>query len=278
MSGMPELPAKARAKLETLFDAENDARDLLMATNRRISELSHALATSSESTAANMEHEISRLRAKMGLQQTRHQSIAGLNAQIRLWLDQVSGFELEAVKRVRVRLKNESASEAIRRLRGEIAAVKAERGKVQRAAPTIGELKAAASEYVAGLSAKGKPMITAEHGTFGLRFGGDSFTARVDVPSILAWFDGNALTERLHAEIDAMPKPALAMSSKDKAAKEAELTAALAAAEGSEEDLIAELEERGEGPVIQRRQDASPSAILGVAKKLKARAAAPAAA
>jgi hypothetical protein len=269
------LPPKASAKLLALGDAEREAHDLLMATTRRLSELAHALPTSSEATSANIEFEQSRLRAKLGVQQTKHAAIAQLNAQIRRWLDQVdSNVELEAVKRLKPKLeKGESPSGGIARMRAEIASLKSERVKVKLAAPTLAEMKALASAHVASLAERGKPKLTIETDKFDLRFGNsESFTARrVGVSEILAWLDPDALAKRLHADIDALPKAANAMSAKAKAERLAQISERLWTLECSEEGIV-ENSEEGEGPPIARRPDASPAAVLGVIRKRKAQA------
>jgi hypothetical protein len=269
------LPTKASAKLLALGDAEREAHDLLMATTRRLSELAHALPTSSEATSANIEFEQSRLRAKLGVQQTKHAAIAQLNAQIRRWLDQVdSNVELEAVKRLKPKLeKGESPSGGIARMRAEIASLKSERVKTRLAPPTIAEMKASASACVASLAERGKPKLTIETDKFDLRFGNsESFTARrVGVSEILAWLDPDALAKRLHADIDALPKAANAMSANAKAERLAQISERLWTLECSEEGLI-EASEEGEGPPIPRRSDASPAAVLGITKKRKAQA------
>jgi hypothetical protein len=81
-------------------------------------------------------------------------------------------------------------------------------------------------------------------------------------PAALAWLDPKAFAQRLMDELDAAPKPALALSNKAKADKLAMIAVNLAALGHEEEALIAQSEI--EGPALARRPDASPPAILGV--------------
>jgi hypothetical protein len=61
-------------------------------------------------------------------------------------------------------------------------------------------------------------------------------------PAALAWLDPKAFAQRLMDELDAAPKPALALSNKAKADKLAMIAVNLAALEHEEEALIAQSE------------------------------------
>ena len=101
-----------------------------------------------------------------------------------------------------------------------------------------------------------------EHGKFEMRFGTETFNPQPDTVCYIAWLDPDALLKRLKAQIDAMPKPALALNAQAKAQKLAMLKDSLTTLEYEEEAMIAESEV--EGPALARRPDASPGAILGV--------------
>lgn len=76
---------------------------------------------------------------------------------------------------------------------------------------------------------------------------------------MLAWVMGDTLTQRMHAEIDCLdyrPGPPLA----ERAARLAELKAALRKFEQQEEELICRAEDTG--VIIPRRLDADPEVIL----------------
>ena len=81
------LPNSARAKWAGLQDAEDEAQSFVLASVRRIGELQKALHFNPQGDkAANLEFEISRLRARQGVQQSNHQARAAINARVRHWL------------------------------------------------------------------------------------------------------------------------------------------------------------------------------------------------
>lgn len=249
-------------------DAENEAQALVSFTTRRMSELSKALDLNPNGDdAANIEHELTRLRGKLSEQQTRHHSRSNLNAQIRYWLQSLGpNASVEACKPIKVKLGNgENLASGVERLRGQIAALRNERRKVQQAGLPIADAKAAAQAYVAGVAARGRPKIAAEHEKFTVTFEAmeeGAYAPKPDLAAALAWLDPKAFAQRLMDELDAAPKPALALSKKTKTDKLAMIAVNLAALEYEEEAMIVQSEV--EGPAIARRPDASPAAILGV--------------
>ena len=265
MIALANLPLKAREKFRALEDTEDEAQALVSATVRRISDLSHGLATAPASAAANMEHEISRLRGRMSEQQAKHQSVSALNAAIRQWLNGIgSNVAIEAAKPIMPKLRSgETLSEAVVRVRGEIAKLRAERQRTMLAGPTIAEMKAAAAEHVSKLAERGKPRLMIEHGKFEVRFGTETFNPQPDAACIIAWANPAAFLEQLEAQIDAMPAPPLRMTAKARVDRLAAIAATIVAFEREEEAIITELEE-GEGTFITRRVDASPAVILGL--------------
>ena len=258
----------ARGKLRALEDAENEAQALVSVTMRRISELSKALDLNPNSDdAPNVEHEQTRLRGKLSEQQTRHHARSSLNAQIRHWLQSLGpNANVEACKPIKVKLGDgENLASCVERLRGQIAALRNERRKVQQAGLPIADAKAAAQAYVEGVAARGRPKIVAEHEKFTVIFEAlveGAYTPTPDLAAALAWLDPKAFAQRLMDELEAAPKPALALSKKAKADKLAMIAVNLTALEYEEEAMIAESEI--EGPALPRRPDASPAAILGV--------------
>jgi hypothetical protein len=273
MTAAASLPFGAREKFRALSDSEIEAQALVSATMRSISELSKALDLNPNGDdAANIEHELTRLRGKLGEQQTRHHVRSNLNAQIRFWLSAIPpNASLEAAKPVKAKLKaGENLASGVDRLREEIGALRNERRKVEQAGLPIADAKAAAQAYVDGLTARGRPRIVAEHEKFTVTFEAmveGAYTPTPDLAAALAWLDPKAFAQRLMHELDAAPKPALALSKKAKADKLAMIAAKLAALEYEEEAMIAESEV--EGPALARRPDASPAAILGVIVSLR---------
>jgi hypothetical protein len=259
MIALANLPFTAREKFRAMEDSENEAQALVSATMRRLSELNKALITGPADEAANIEHEQSRMRARLAQHQESHQAPAAFNVNIRRWLDGLaSNATLEAAKALKVKLKSgETHSQAVARLREQIGALRTERTRTELAAPTVEEMKAAAAEHVSKLAERGTPRLAIQHGKFELRF-----NPELDAGCLLAWFHAAALLKRLEAQIDAMPKPALAVTAKARADRLATIKAELLELERLEESLIVAAEEEGQS--IPRRANADPYAILGL--------------
>jgi hypothetical protein len=208
--------------------------------------------------------EATRLRGKQAEQQARHQARAALNAQVRHWLLSLGpSVVIEAAKPLKPKLKaGETLVSAVEKLRKQIGALRAEHQHTKTAAPTIAEMKAAAAEHVSKLAERGKPRLIIEHGKFELRFGTETFNPQPDTACILAWADPVSVLKQIEKQIDAMPKPTLALSAQAKSDKLAMIAVSLATLEFEEETWIEQSEV--EGPAIVRRPYASPAAILGV--------------
>lgn len=130
----------------------------------------------------------------------------------------------------------------------------------------IEEVKEQAAAYVAASAERGRPKLYYGHGrAFSASFNAlveGMHAPRLDLSAALAWLDADATLRRLIEEIEAQPKPALALTAQVKAEKLAALDAALLTAEFEDEACIEASEE--EGPVISRRADADPRAVLGL--------------
>jgi hypothetical protein len=275
-----QLPVKAKIKLTGLTDAEQSAQDTVLTVTRRISSLNKALATAPTSEAGSIEHEVSRLRGKVDEAQRKHRSIADQNARLRHFLDTIGSAHLEDAKTRPARIdKGETLAQAATRIRARIAALMTERQKVMRAALPIADAKKAAAEHVARLAEKGRPKLRIGHDHLNLSFDAMVETAHTpvqDFAAALAWADPSAFLARLCEIIDAEPKPALAMTVKARAEKLTALEAEILVCE-FEDEAIVEASEI-EGPIVQRRPDADPRAILAITiNKGKAAPAKPAA-
>lgn len=261
-----QLPTLARVKLDRLFTGEQEARDAVGAVSRRLSDLGKSLATAPASDAGSIEHELTRLRARQSDLAAKHRNLADLNAAITHWLSSATGT-LEYVKPVKAALqKGETISAAIVRLRQRIRALASERVKVMQAGLPIADLKAQAAAYVDALAGRGSPRIVADHRRdfevqFAVAENWEDQGLRAKLPAILAWLDPDGFKKRLTDAIDKMPQPAFTISGKARAQKLIGLEAELLQCEREEEALI-DASEEGEGPIILRRLDADPRAIL----------------
>ncbi|QWG13645.1 hypothetical protein KMZ29_02595 [Bradyrhizobium sediminis] len=244
---------------------EQEARDAASSVTRRASDLGRALATAPASEAANIEHELTRLRARQSELAAKHRNQADLIAAITHWLSSATGT-LETVKPAKAALqKGETISAAVVRLRARIHALTTERVKVMQAGVPIADLKAQAAAYVDALVDRGRPRIIADHRRdFEVQFRvGETWSdagLAGRLPAILAWLDPDQFLAKLNQTIDAMPTPPFAMSGKARAQKLIALEASLLQCEREEEALIESSEETG--PVILRRLTADPRAVL----------------
>jgi hypothetical protein len=260
-----QLPTLARVKLDRLLTGEQDARDAVGVVSRRLSDLGKSLATAPVSDAGSIEHELTRLRARQSDLAAKHRNRADLNAAITRWLSSASGT-LEYVRPPKAALlKNEALPAAIVRLRERIRALASERVKVTRAGTPIADLKAQAKQFVTSAAERGKPTLVCGHGqdfraTFAANVEGAN-APRPDIAAALAWLNPGAFLLALVADIEKMPQPAFTMSANDRVQKLKALEAELLQCEREEEALI-DASEEGEGPIILRRLDADPRAIL----------------
>lgn len=254
------------SKWAGLLDAEDEANALVNVSLRRISELQKAIDLNPNGeNVANFEFELTRLRAKLGEQQAKHQSRAFLNSRVRNWLASLpENVTFAACKPIKLRLaKDETLAAAVERQRQRITAIRQEIARVQSAPPPIVEVKQRAREYIDALQARGRPQITSTAERFEIAFvNPQAFSAMPDLNAILAWLDPAALEKRLTAEIDSWPKPELALSAKDKTDRLALLGMELFQTEREEEACVEQSEVSG--PILQRRLEADPAAILGV--------------
>jgi hypothetical protein len=261
------LPIRAKAKFTSLIDAEQTAQDLVSSTMRRLSGASRALGTTPESEHPIIEAEVARLQDKLGTAQTRHRLAADMNARLKYFLQDLGNVTLEDARTKPPKLaKGETLAATAMRIRLKIASLSSERSRVAACGLPLADIKKQASEYVAELVERGRPRLLFGHDRkFNANFAATidgQFSVRLDIGAALAWLDAPAFLQRLTEEIEAQPKPVLALSAKDRADRLAALDAELLVLEFGEEACVVASQE--EGPVLQRRPDASPLAVLGV--------------
>lgn len=262
------LPAKAQSKFTRLLDAEQTAQDLVGATMRRLSDATRAMSTAPESVHPKIEADIARYEDNLHLAQARHRGLADLNARLRYFLqEELGNVALEDASTKQPKLeKGETLGTAVKRIRLRIEALTSERGRVAGCGLPFAEIKKQAAEYVAELAERGRPKLLFGHGRkFNVNFTATvetAFATKQDVGAPLAWLDASAFLRRLIEEIEAQPRPPLTLSAKDRTDKLAALDAELLVLEFEEEACIEASEV--EGPILHRRNDADPRAILGL--------------
>lgn len=261
---MRELPKRAKAKFLRLADAENEAADVLRGTVNRESELNRVMLLRSGGNLEAEEAELSRLQGLRAQQHRRHTEMSNSVMRVRRFMMELpAGIEIEDAPREKTQpQKGESWSDAINRVRREIATLQSNVRETLKAGPRAADLKRAAKNYVKGLTDIGRPRIIATHEAFELAFESGSFAGVPNMRAILAWFDPDTLLARLEDEIDALPVPALTLSLKEKNERLTVAKANLLSLEREEEALIESAAD--DGHHVTRRHDADPRAILGV--------------
>lgn len=264
------IPPIAQAKLRAFEAAARGWKSVSDGTMLQINELHKELHYKPDNPARpEIEAEIARLEPILAQQQARYMRDAQLVARLGDWLHASSRTELVDARQSKPsRKKGETAAQSVARIRQEIADHQAEIVKVNSALPPVAELRKQARDFVRGLAIRGKPSIVTGYDKFKVTFATGADTPMMNVAYMLAWFDEAALVKRFEAEIDQMPKPALALTATERSERWAQLKDELAALERSEEKMIAAAAE--EGTEILRRIDADPQAVLGVAQKAKA--------
>lgn len=275
---MTNLPQTASSKLAGIIDAASEAQAVINSTMDRIRELEHGLYNNpGGDRAREWGQELTRLTARRSAQQARFASLSTTVTAIRTWLAGLpANVTFEIVEPPAFKLKDgETITEAVERIRGELATAQRELARARNAALPVETIKQQAEAYVTSLVERGRPSIHCGHDTaFTASVPSHGWTAKSPVLELLAWVDPQKLLQRLHAQIeaDAAATDQLRLT----AAERGELLAAMAAIlddlERQEEALI---EKAGDaGQLIERRHDASPAAILGIRATRKAKVAA----
>lgn len=264
---MAQIPTMAQIRLDRVETRAMEAHDAVASVARRTSELSRALGTAPASEIRSIEGEIARLQGRLAELQERHRHLANLTANLRYWMAGAAGdYEMAKMPKL-ARQKGETLGQAVAKVRAQIRELAAQRVRIMQCGLPTTELKEQASAFVRAQQERGKPSLSFGHSqTFAATFNAmidGAWAAQHDVAAYFAWMDGPALERRLHEMLDKVPKPALTMSSAERASKLAAIEAELLASERDEESLIEASEE--EGPVIERRLDADPRAVLGIA-------------
>jgi hypothetical protein len=274
-SGMIELTPKARSKFSVLQESMYGAQALVTSTLSRISLTDRALGNSpSGPNSADMEFELTRLRALLGKHQQSFEMQSTMVANIRRWIaEQKTNVVLVDWKAPKLKERSgESTADAVGRVRVEIATLSREQRDVRDAGLPRDELYAQCVKWTQMQASRCNPKITATHKDFRIEFGTQtSFTLPApDIVSYFAWYDPETVIDLLKKEIDKMPVPALVMLPAERDARMTSIKEQLLRLERTEEQLI-ELAEQDDH-IIPRRPLADPAALLGVVVERAAKA------
>lgn len=274
---MTNFPTQAAKKLGDLSDAANDARAIADSSLERIRQLEDGLAFAPNSEKSDdYRAELNRLTARRSAQQGRFLALTATVTAIKAWLAGLpANVAFEVIEAPALALNpGETITEAVERIRGEIAATQREIVRVRNAALPVETIKAHASDYVNKLVERGRPSIHSGHDSvFSVSIPSHGWTVKSPVMEMLAWLDPQRLLARLLAEIEADAAALmdqLRLSSTERSELLAVLTETLDDAERQEEELISRAADAGTD--IPRRPDASSAAILGVRASRKPKA------
>ncbi|MBI5320885.1 hypothetical protein [Bradyrhizobium sp.] len=272
-----ELPARALAKIFALKDQEQQALTLMRSNQRTISELQRAVDINPHGPkAAAWQDEIARLQDVQVPHQARHRTLADLNARIEHYLATLPpDAEVEEAKKVKVKLNGQTRQQAVTALREKIVNLHMQRAETELAALPAVEIKAAAKRWIIDRALKAKPALIATHDKFDLKatyMDPQAYAPVLDTLALLAWIAPEQLEAKINEMVDAMPKPKLALTVKEKAERLAAIAAELADCERAECGHIDAAEE--EGTIIGHRPNVGVEALVGiVVSKSQAKAA-----
>jgi hypothetical protein len=259
------LPVRARQKLMTMAGAAADAREAASSAARRAADIQKQLGYAEVAAdAANLEHELTRLKAVQQREMRRSGMMASLLANIDLWLSGVhpaTVFKSVETTGYAPR-KGEPLHAAITRLRSEIEEAQRDLRSIETAPLPKADQKKQAREYVAKFATQ--PKVHLDRGEFRVDFTGSTpGLSAASIAKLLAWFDPETMVRRLHEAIDALPEPELALTAAEKEKRVTDARRSLDQLERQEEGLISWAV--SEGHDIVRRPNASPLAVLSIA-------------
>lgn len=271
------LPDTATMKMLELRGMADEAQIAMNATQQRLTDLDKTAG--GRGTPADdpvYVAERSRLIKQRTRQSERHRELANLIANIDTFLRGQRHVTFEPARVRLVKLQDETAKDAVTRMRNEIEQAKANLIEAQRAPLPRSEIIARARKHVDALAEKGRPHVHFDQktGEFTVAIppergsGGPSITP---VFGVLAWLDPDRMFQRIKAEIEAKPEPEYTLTVEEKRTRVASIKAVIDTLERDEETLI--VRAAAEGIEILRRPNAHPAAVLGITISRKAMAA-----
>jgi hypothetical protein len=293
-----KLPPAARDKLETLRgeaealrvvakiprDRGQEVSEKIRVVKRRINELksvqgyaeNHPLIAAEREALAKFEAENAKLAAEY-VDKSRV-SIAGAHVAKRcenyLYDNTHAHFTLAPPTPAPTLAKNETIAGAVDKLRSRIAGFRAEERTAANAPKTAADAKQIVRAQIAKIAEAGKidPFDAIEAGRplkfaeVVLQNGAGNWTRIPDAFSTFAWLFKDQIIARLEAEVDAKADDSAALDDETRAARIAEARREILSLEREEEAMVTLA--RSTGLAFQRRADADPRAILGLADSL----------
>lgn len=158
---------------------------------------------------------------------------------------------------------------AISETRLQIAGVKSDLASVKHSPPPRADIERQVAQRVDQLAKEGAPLVRIAGGRVEIDFadhtGGWESSASRRIAARLAWSDPDRMKQRLLNQIDRLPEMGMAMTEEARKARITDLMARLDEFERREEALIEAA--HSQGHTVERRADASASAVLGIKPK-----------
>jgi hypothetical protein len=212
----------------------------------------------------DLEGELQRLGRDRQRREDRRTNDQQVVAQVRAFLERQSASNtvLVAVTTSAPKFHDQTVTQAIERIRAEIAAATQELITLQRAPLPSGEMRQRAKAFVDELAAIGRPTLRIASGTFDIEwhpgvYGGPMAPSSI---AIFAALDPDRLLALIETEINKVSGSGLASSERPR--RQQQIEDRILALERGEESLIEEAHEDGHD--VARRPAASPLAILAV--------------
>ena len=265
------LPREAALKFAAMRDEAEELNNLRLSIQRRIAETGNQIRHCNPETdapqIAALEEEIKRQSARRDVQQERFLVLDRRLVSIRTWLNQLApGVVLVDVPAPDNPGDGRLGEKGVDHCRDEIHRLTEARKHVARAVLPLDALLAQVDAHVDALAKRGTPALSVDKDQLTVRHSFDSFGSNSrDAVAILAWLHPDEMKQRLRDEVLAIRETERSlpvMTPEARRAKLRELDARTLAFEREEECLIVEAAESG--LTIERRENASPAAVLGV--------------
>jgi hypothetical protein len=281
---MNDLPIRAKNRLASLREELANATSLKNATVARVSDTFKALRNNPEGPQSeDVKFELQRLETVQRVAMEKYEALSHLVANLDKWV-QMNTRPLADAKAARIKERSGLTwFDRIHSTRTEIAKCALELREVEKAELPLDELRAQVTKWVMEHARRATPRITASHREgfkveFGqlqnfdsMRFGSPSDRGIVEPIMFHCLFHPKAVIERLYEQLSDRPTPDLVLSPADRDKQLTKLKDDLIRLERTEEQLVAEAEATY-GHYVERRREANPMAVLGLAFEQRAAA------
>jgi hypothetical protein len=207
------LPEAARSKLSELQLARMSCEDAARSASARLAALPRDADQQLQA----------RLAAERDKHSHKHAQLSQLLSRVQQWIMELRpGTALEMAAVPAVELNGEKVTDALARVRAEIAAAQRELSAVRRAPLPLDEMRQLAQNHVVGLMRQGAPTVTIQHDELKIAPRGDVFSVE-DSLALLAWAAPEQLYRAIVRELERLPARADALSADQRKQRLAEL-------------------------------------------------------